>query len=51
MAVTIEDMQVDVQKEAAPASNASQAPERKEPMNFRAEKEMRAERELRLMAD
>lgn len=51
MAVTIDEMQVDVQKSAGAASAPSQAAAPKEPMNFRREKEMLTERELRLKAD
>jgi hypothetical protein len=51
MAVTINEMQVDVQKSAAAPSAPAQAEPPKEPMNFRGEKESLAERELRLKAD
>jgi hypothetical protein len=52
MAVTIDEMQVDVRKSAAPASAPSPAGAApKEPVNFRGEKEMLTERELRLKAD
>jgi len=51
MAVTIDEMQVDVHKSAAPASAPSKAAVPKEPINFQREKEMLAERELRLKAD
>jgi hypothetical protein len=51
MAVTINEMQVDVQPRPA-ATNAPAPPAvAKEPMNFRGQKEMLAERELRLRAD
>jgi hypothetical protein len=51
MAVTIDEMQVDVQNKAAPANAPAQTAAPKEAMNFRGEKEMLAERELRLKAD
>jgi hypothetical protein len=51
VAVTIDEMQVDVQKSTAAASAPSPAAEEKQPTDFRAEKEMLAERELRLRAD
>jgi hypothetical protein len=51
MAVTIDEMQVDAQRSAAPASTPSPAAAPKEPINFRGEKEMLIERELRLKAD
>jgi hypothetical protein len=52
MAVTIDEMQVDVQQQSvAPASAPAETPALKEPMSFRREKEMLAERELRLKAD
>ncbi len=51
MAVTIDEMQVDMQKSVAPAGAPSRAATAKEPINFRREKEMLAERELRLKAD
>ena len=51
MAVTIDEMQVDVQ--ARPQSTNAPAPTAaaKEPTNFRGQKDMLAERELRLKAD
>lgn len=51
MAVTIDEMQVDVRKSTAPAGVPSEPAVPKEPMNFRGEKEMLAERESRLKAD
>jgi hypothetical protein len=52
MAVTIDEMQVEVQQQsAAPVSASAEAPAPKEAMSFRREKEMLAERELRLKAD
>jgi len=51
MAVTIDEMQVEVHKSAAPPSTLAKTVAPKEPMSFRREKEMLAERELRLKAD
>ncbi|HXW24147.1 MAG TPA: hypothetical protein VEK73_05325 [Xanthobacteraceae bacterium] len=51
MAVTIDEMQVDVQRSAAPANAPAQPAAPKQATNFRAEKETLAERELRLKAD
>ena len=51
MAVTIDDMQVDVQSTPASAPAAEPATTDKETMSFRGQKEMLAERELRLKAD
>jgi hypothetical protein len=51
MAVTIDEMQVDTHKSAPDSAASSPAGATKEPMNFRAEREMLKERELRLQAD
>jgi hypothetical protein len=51
MAVTIDEMQVDTQKSAAASTPPSPAEATKEPINFRTEKDMLKERELRLQAD
>ena len=51
MAVTIDEMNVDVQEKGAQPQAHAEAPAAKEPMNFRQEREKMAERELRLRAD
>jgi hypothetical protein len=50
MAVTINDMQVDVEARQ-PAGNSTQKATAKEKPDLRREMEMRTERELRLRAD
>ncbi len=51
MAVTIDEMHLDVQKAGAAPSAPAEKPSRQEPNSFRREHEMLAERELRLTAD
>jgi hypothetical protein len=51
MAVTIDEMQVDVQKSTPPAGAPAPSDAAKEPMNLRAEQERLSERQLRLKAD
>jgi len=51
MAVTIHEMQVDVENRAAPAGAPAIDARPKETVNLRQEMEMTAERELRLKAD
>jgi hypothetical protein len=51
MAVTIDDMQVDVQDQAPETQSSSGTAEPKKPLNLRRDLQMLAERELRLKAN